>query len=57
MKERGTMWWTGVAISVTVVLFLLMDAGAKLAAIRPVLEAGEQIGFRECRKFCVRAGG
>ena len=39
------MWWTGVAISVTVVLFLLMDAGAKLAAIRPVLEAGEQIGF------------
>lgn len=39
------MWWTGVAISVIVVLFLLMDAGAKLAAIRPVLEAGEQIGF------------
>jgi DoxX-like family len=39
------MWWTGVTISVIVVLFLLMDAGAKLAAIRPVLEAGEQIGF------------
>jgi len=39
------MWWTGFAISVIVVLFLLMDAGAKLAAIRPVLEAGEQIGY------------
>jgi len=28
-----------------VVLFLLVDAGMKLAALRPVLEAGEQIGF------------
>ena len=27
------------------VLFLLMDAGMKLAAVRPVLEAGQQIGF------------
>lgn len=39
------MWWTGVALSTIVVLFLLMDAGMKLAALRPVLEAGEQIGF------------
>jgi hypothetical protein len=42
---RGGMWWTGFAMSAIVVLFLLMDAGAKLAAVRPVLEAGEQIGF------------
>ncbi|MET0659460.1 MAG: DoxX family protein [Steroidobacteraceae bacterium] len=42
---RGSMWWTGFAMSAIVVLFLLMDAGAKLAAVRPVLEAGEQIGF------------
>ncbi len=45
MNERGIMWWAGFALSAIVVLFLLMDAGAKLAAIRPVLEAGEQIGF------------
>ena len=42
---RGSVWWTGFAMSGIVVLFLLMDAGAKLAAVRPVLEAGEQIGF------------
>lgn len=42
---RGGMWWTGFAMSAIVALFLLVDAGAKLAAIRPVLEAGEQIGF------------
>ena len=42
---RGGMWWTGSAISAIVVLFLLMDAGAKLAAVPPVLEAGKQIGF------------
>ena len=42
---RGKMRWTGIAISALVVLFLLMDAGMKLAAVRPVLEAGEQIGF------------
>lgn len=42
---RGSMWWTGFGMSAIVVLFLLMDAGAKLAAIRPVLEAGEQIGY------------
>lgn len=42
---RGKMWWAGFAMSAVVVLFLLMDAGMKLAAIRPVLEAGEQIGF------------
>lgn len=42
---RGSVWWTGCAMSGIVVLFLLMDAGAKLAAVRPVLEAGEQIGF------------
>jgi hypothetical protein len=45
MSKRGAMWWTGFALSAIVVLFLFMDAGAKLAAIRPVLEAGEQIGF------------
>jgi hypothetical protein len=32
-------------MSAIVVLFLLMDAGAKLAAVRQVLDAGEQIGF------------
>ncbi len=39
------MWWLGFSMSALVVLFLLADAGMKLAAIRPVLEAGEQIGF------------
>ena len=39
------MWWTGFVMSALVVLFLLMDAGMKLAALRPVLEAGQQIGF------------
>ena len=42
---RGKMWWTGFVMSAIVVLFLLMDAGMKLAAVRPVLEAGQQIGF------------
>ncbi|MEJ0086386.1 MAG: DoxX family protein [Pseudomonadota bacterium] len=42
---RGKMWWTGFAMSALVVLFLLADAGAKLAAIQPVLDAGAQIGF------------
>ncbi len=42
---RGKMWWLGFSMSALVVLFLLADAGMKLAAIRPVLEAGEQIGF------------
>ncbi len=42
---RGKMWWTGFSMSVIVVLFLLLDAGMKLAAVRPVLEAGAQIGF------------
>ncbi len=42
---RGKMWWIGFAMSAVVVLFLLMDAGMKLAAVQPVLEAGEQIGF------------
>jgi hypothetical protein len=32
-------------MSAIVVLFLLMDAGAKLAAIPQVLEAGREIGF------------
>lgn len=45
MNERGGMWWTGFAMSAVVVLFLLVDAGMKLAAVRPVLEAGDQIGF------------
>jgi hypothetical protein len=45
MKQRGKMWWIGFAMSVIVVLFLLLDAGMKLAAVGPVLEAGQQIGF------------
>jgi hypothetical protein len=39
------MWWSGFSLSAIVVLFLLMDAGMKLAAVQPVLEAGQQIGF------------
>ena len=39
------MWWTGVSMSAVVVLFLLMDAGMKLAAVQPVLDAGAQLGF------------
>lgn len=42
---RGKMWWVGFSMSALVVLFLLMDAGMKLAAIGPVLQAGEQLGF------------
>jgi len=45
MKGRSKMWWTGFAMSAVVVLFLLTDSGMKLAAIQPVLEAGQQIGF------------
>jgi len=39
------MWWTGFAMSAVVVVFLLLDATGNLAAMRPVLEAGQQIGF------------
>jgi hypothetical protein len=42
---RGKMWWIGFSMSAIVVLFLLMDAGMKLAAVGPVLEAGQQLGF------------
>jgi phage tail protein X len=45
MKGRSGMWWTGFAMSAVVVVFLLLDATGKLAAMRPVLEAGQQIGF------------
>ena len=45
MRGQSKMWWTGFAMSAIAVLFLLMDAGAKLAAIPQVLEAGEQIGY------------
>ncbi len=45
MEGRGKMWWTGFAMSATVALLLFLDAGMKLAAIEPVLEAGQQIGF------------
>ena len=45
MGERGKMWWIGFSMSAIVVLFLFMDAGMKLAAVQPVLEAGQQIGF------------
>lgn len=45
MKGRSRMWWTGFALSAVVVLFLVMDAGMKLAAVQPVLDAGQQIGF------------
>jgi hypothetical protein len=39
------MWGTGFVMSAIVVLFLFLDAGMKLAAVRPVLDAGQQIGF------------
>jgi len=45
MQGRSRMWWTGFEMSAVVVLFLLLDAGMKLAAVQPVLEAGQQIGF------------
>lgn len=45
MRKRGNMWWLGWSMSGLVILFLLMDAGMKLAAVQPVLEAGQQIGF------------
>jgi len=45
MEGRGKMWWIGFSMSALVVLFLFMDAGMKLAAVRPVLEAGQQLGF------------
>jgi len=45
MQGRDKMWWTGFVMSTLVVLFLFMDAGMKLAAVQPVLEAGQQIGF------------
>jgi hypothetical protein len=45
MEGRGKMWWTGFAMSAAVALFLFLDAGMKLAAVEPVLEAGQQIGF------------
>ena len=45
MQGRGRMWWTGFSMSALVVLFLFMDAGMKLAAVQPVLDAGQQIGF------------
>jgi hypothetical protein len=32
-------------MSAIVVLFLFLDAGMKLAAVQPVLDAGQQIGF------------
>jgi hypothetical protein len=45
MKGRSRMWWTGFVMSAIVVLFLFLDAGMKLAAVQPVLDAGQQIGF------------
>lgn len=45
MNKRGRMWWIGWTMSALVIAFLLMDAGMKLAAVKPVLEAGAQIGF------------
>ena len=42
---RGKMWWIGFSMSAIVVLFLLLDAGMKLATVGPVLEAGQQLGF------------
>ena len=43
--KRGKMWWIGWTMSGLVIAFLLLDAGMKLAAVQPVLEAGAQIGF------------
>lgn len=37
--------WIGRALSTLVVLFLLMDAGMKLAVLPVVIETGEQLGW------------
>ncbi len=42
---RGKMFWIGWTMSGLVIAFLLLDAGMKLAAVQPVLDAGVQIGF------------
>jgi len=39
------MLWTGRVMSAIVVLFLLMDAGMKLADVEPVQEAAQQLGW------------
>ncbi|MFL6620932.1 MAG: DoxX family protein [Povalibacter sp.] len=43
--RREKMLWLGWAMSGLVIAFLLLDAGMKLAAVQPVLDAGMQIGF------------
>ena len=43
--RRDKMLWLGWSMSGLVILFLLLDAGMKLAAVQPVLDAGTQIGF------------
>lgn len=45
MEGRGKVWWWGFWMSAFVALFLFLDAGMKLAAIQPVLDAGQQLGF------------
>ncbi|MFL6550174.1 MAG: DoxX family protein [Povalibacter sp.] len=43
--RREKMLWLGWAMTGLVIAFLLLDAGMKLAAVQPVLDAGMQIGF------------
>ena len=44
-KRSSAMLWTGRVMSAIVVLFLLMDAGMKLADVEPVQEAAQQLGW------------
>jgi DoxX-like family len=44
-KRSSVMLWTGRVMSAIVVLFLLMDAGMKLADVAPVKEAAQQLGW------------
>ncbi len=43
--KAGMQVWIGRALSALVVLFLLMDAGMKLAVLPVVVETGEQLGW------------
>lgn len=43
--KAGLQVWIGRALSTLVVLFLLMDAGMKLAVLPVVVETGEQLGW------------
>lgn len=43
--KGNAMLWTGYVLTGISVLFLLMDAGMKLAEARPAVEATAQLGF------------